>query len=121
MLIRLRKLVDYAQSPIEAIPWACAPFTKEDVWKAYRNKQFAVNHDYDNEDYVYNIRRIAYFIKRMPIDPIELDVGIPALGFYPNSVICDGWHRVYAAILRRDKYINASVTGQQSIINWLKY
>ena len=122
MLIRLIKLLDYIQSPIKNIPWDCDDFTPDDVREAYRNKQFQVTHgtilDKSNRDF--NIQRIAYFMKRMPPEPISVDVGIPSIGFYPNDVVSDGWHRIYAAILRRDKFINASGSGEGSVINRLK-
>lgn len=123
MLVRLIKLLDYIQSPIENLPWNCDEFTPNDVRVAYRKKQFQITHGTldDKSSREWNIQRIAYFIKRMPSEPIQVDVGIPSIGFYPNDVVSDGWHRIYAAILRRDKYINASVAGEVSVINKLKF
>jgi len=48
----------------------------------------------------------------MPSDPILIDVGLPSLGYYMDDIIMDGWHRIYATIMRRDKFIKADLSGE---------
>lgn len=58
-----------------------------------------------------HVRRVAYFVVYATQEPIELDVGVPELGWYPSWIIEDGNHRLAAAFFRGDKEINASVSG----------
>jgi hypothetical protein len=55
-------------------------------------------------------RRIAWLVVNRWEDPIELDVGIPSVGYYPYIVI-DGHHRLCAAIISGDTEIRAQVSG----------
>lgn len=54
--------------------------------------------------------RIAYLVLNYDKMPIDLDVGIPEMGYF-NIMILDGFHRIAAAIYRRDEYINADISG----------
>lgn len=46
-------------------------------------------------------------------DPIELDVGVPSLGYAgPRWPLTDGNHRLWAAALRGDEVIEVDVAGQ---------
>lgn len=114
MLIRTSKLMQYIVDPRENIPWDCSRFTPDEVWYAYDHKKFRrIPGDLFDKSYKdFNIQRIAWFVKRMPFDPIELDVGCPSLGYYSNDWVIDGWHRIYAALLRKDKFINAMIAGE---------
>jgi len=120
MLISVKKLLTQIVSPVECPPWEYSDFTKEDVILAYKNKEFADSYlGVQLRDTQFNIKRIAYFIKRMPIDPIQIDVGVPCVGYYPDNIIMDGWHRIYAAIIRKDKFIHAEISGQVDYIQHL--
>jgi hypothetical protein len=58
----------------------------------------------------WHARRIAYLMKNGWEDSIDLDVGIPSLGYYPYPLI-DGHHRLCAAIMLGDTTIKAQVSG----------
>lgn len=64
----------------------------------------------DSEDHA---GRIAYLVKNPASDPIWIDVGCPALGYWgPSWMVTDGNHRLAAAIYRGDETIAALVDGQ---------
>lgn len=56
--------------------------------------------------------RIAYFVLHESKDPIEIDVGVPSLGYWPDWIIGDGNHRTAAAIYARRPFIKAYVAGE---------
>lgn len=59
-----------------------------------------------------NIQRIAYLAVYGWKDAIEIDVGIPgASPFGSGELLHDGWHRLAAAIYRKDEKIRANVSG----------
>ncbi len=64
--------------------WWSAPNTKAAVAKVRRD----------------HIRRIAWFVKNGFQDPIDVDVGVPSLGYYNTHLIVDGNHRFAAALYR---------------------
>lgn len=59
--------------------------------------------------------RIAYFLVHGWDDPIHIHVGVPSILYYdvlnPLWFVCDGNHRLTAAIVRGDKFIWASLSG----------
>lgn len=59
-----------------------------------------------------HIKKIAYFVKHGFDNPIDLDVGVPSMGCYPNHLIEDGNHRFAAAIIRGEKTIKATIMGE---------
>lgn len=64
----------------------------------------------DGEDHA---GRIAYLVRNRASDPISIDVGCPALGYWgPKWMVVDGNHRLAAAIYRGDLTISALVDGQ---------
>ena len=79
----------------DAIPWNLVKFEK-----------------FTEEERQYHIRRIAYLAVHGWSDPIEIDVGCPCLGFYTDWLILDGNHRFFAAIVRGDSHIPATIAGQ---------
>jgi hypothetical protein len=62
----------------------------------------------------HHVWRIAYLVEYGWNDAIEIDVGCPVLGYYPNWMIEDGNHRYCAAIVRSQETILAQVAGQIS-------
>lgn len=62
----------------------------------------------------YHIRRIAYLAMSGWRDAIELDFGVPSLGYYNTNPVIDGNHRLCASIIRKDATIRAWVGGQIS-------
>lgn len=60
-----------------------------------------------------HIGRVRYLARCGWHDPIELDVGVPCLGYPgPSWPVTDGNHRLCAATLRSDEFITADVAGQ---------
>jgi hypothetical protein len=68
-----------------------------------------------------HIGRIAYLVLNPDLTPIEIDLGIPTLGYSPEWVVVDGNHRLAAAIFRGDKTINATCSGEVDLIKELIY
>lgn len=60
----------------------------------------------------YHIGRVAHFVVNGWDDAIELDVGIPSMGYFPAWPIQDGNHRFAAAVYRGDESILADVAGR---------
>lgn len=58
----------------------------------------------------WHAQRVAYLVRYGWEHPIEIDVGIPSVGFYPYP-LQDGHHRLCAAIIRGDTHIRAEVSG----------
>lgn len=58
--------------------------------------------------------RIAYLVTNGWGDPIELDVGVPALGCHVSWLVDDGNHRLAAAIFRGDATILSNISGSVS-------
>lgn len=64
--------------------------------------------------------RIAWLVVNGWEDPIELDFGIPSLGYswYP---LLDGHHRLAAAIFRQDPWIPANCSGSMDEIERFRW
>jgi len=56
--------------------------------------------------------RIAYLVLNEAADPIEVDVGVPVLRYWPDWIVLDGNHRLAAAIYSGRSHIAAEVAGQ---------
>lgn len=62
-----------------------------------------------------HIGRIRFLARHGWSEPLEMDVGVPCLGYYgPRWPLIDGNHRLWAATLRGDKLIDIDVAGQVS-------
>lgn len=60
-----------------------------------------------------HIGRILYLARHGWQDAVEIDVGIPCLGYPgPEWPLIDGNHRVWAAALRGDEVIEVAIAGQ---------
>lgn len=60
-----------------------------------------------------HVGRIRYLMQNGWAEAIELDVGIPVLGYWgPAWAVIDGNHRLAAASLRGDALIDADIAGQ---------
>lgn len=62
-------------------------------------------------------QRVAWLVVHGWADPVEIDVGIPSLGFTPSWPITDGNHRFAAAIYRGDFTIMAECSGSTDYIS----
>ena len=61
-----------------------------------------------------HVSKIAYFVKHGIERPIDLDVGVPSMGYFSDHFVTDGNHRLAGALLRGDKTIAASVCGSET-------
>jgi len=62
--------------------------------------------------------RVAYLVVNgWDDDPIDVDFGVPSLGFRVGWPIINGNHRLAAAIIRGDKSIAAAVSGEVFMID----
>lgn len=68
----------------------------------------------DSEARERHIAKIAFFAKHAAERPINLDVGIPSMGYFADHLVTDGNHRLAGALIRGDKTIAASVCGSES-------
>lgn len=99
------------------------PICEREVRKAVKNgklfdpKDELLGHIKSHSDHV---RRIAWFVVNGWDEPIEVDVGVPALGCHVGHIIIDGNHRVAAALFRRDPAIWANVSGDVAEIRKFK-
>lgn len=110
-LISVAKLVE-AIGRERVQPWCSVSGESiADALKSDTLEGVSYNADPLNFDAIRHARRIAYFIRFGWFDPIEVDVGIPSLGYCVFSMD-DGYHRLNAAIWLKHKTILASVCGE---------
>ena len=112
-------------NPYESTVWSSKVVRKKDVQMAITAGLLesapycmALEDDWDHQTHV---QRIAWLVANGWSDPIEVDVGIPVLGFHVNWPVTDGNHRLAAAIYRGDERILASVSGQVSYIEEFRW
>lgn len=102
---RLRKICN----PFDDTPWESI-VSLSDVKSAISSGRLIEPCDLANAND--HSGRIAYFVAYGWCDPIEIDVGVPILNYYPEWIIQDGNHRFAAAMYLRKRYISATVSGQ---------
>ena|ERR1700733_1556486 len=102
-------------NPFECSPWGWGSCSLDAVTVAIQQKRFESKPNFlidtlqDSKEF--DIARIAYLVETGWSDPINIDVGVPALGCYIDWMITDGNHRLGAAIYRKDEFISAVVDG----------
>ena len=121
MKISLKKLNKWSAFKLIIWPGLMVPITKVEVKQAIANKALRVESYIDLSPSCppfreQHIQRIAFLVINKDNKPIEIDVGVPSLGCRPRHIICDGNHRLAAAFYRRDKYIEANVSGSVDLI-----
>jgi hypothetical protein len=116
VLISVDKLVELC-NPFPSTPWG-VQITLDDIRKAVELRQFKdapiarqLLFRQSPMARVLHIQRIAYLATFGWDDPIEIDVGVPSLGYCPDWIIVDGNHRYVSAICRQDKLIAAEIGG----------
>lgn len=101
-------------SPFKSTVWEIrTPITREEVTKALKAGRLlppGERHGFTMTRSEH-IRRVAWLIKNGWSDAIELDVGIPSLGYFNSWFVLDGNHRHAAAIFRGDPDILADIGG----------
>lgn len=111
--IPVRRLLNLA-NPVECPPWECGILlAKKDVLDAVTAGDLLAKPVpiYDEGNPYIHARRIAWLVKHGWSDAIEVDIGIPSMGCYPEWPVLDGNHRLYAAVIRGDREILTSVAG----------
>lgn len=112
-LVPLSRILNLA-NPIECPPWDCGILLgKGDVLDALASGEVLSEPvaDAHKGNPFHHACRIAWLVQHGWDDPIEVDVGVPHMGCYPEWPILDGNHRVYAAAVRGDKEILVTVAG----------
>ena len=111
----LRSTVD----PFKSDPWDCGGITIEEVQAAIAENRFCLKYHspvkWTGEGGLTrqeHIERVAFLAVHPSSHPIEIDVGVPALGSYCDYPLQDGHHRLAASIIRGDQLILANVSGQ---------
>ena len=109
----LKNIWDVVEHP----PWndSLKPVTEFDVIEAVQRKNWTSRHMHPlkhNQETMKldHVRRIAWMVVHPPQDPVLIDTHTG------NSIIIDGYHRFYAAIIRGDEMINVSISGYDSDI-----
>ena len=118
MKLNLQKFFEwYDGNPLITNPWmADTPITLGEISNAILAKDFQEHSDYLQVEFNrnYHIKRIAYMVVNRQSMPIDVDFGIPSLGYYPNEPIYDGWHRIMAALYLHQPYIECDYSGEDS-------
>lgn len=100
-------------------PWA-KPFQRKEITAYLKQQNFEKwVTGFSRDDREIHLRCIAHYVVKGWTEPIEIDVGVPALGCYVDWPIQDGNHRLAAAIYRGDKEILAGLSGDLNYIEEL--
>lgn len=99
-----------------ATAWGIAEIRKEEVETARKLKQWYGAVRKREWTRAEHLGRIAYLMEAGWTDAIEVDVGVPSMGFTPVCPVLDGNHRLLAAYFRGDIGITASTSGEIRII-----
>jgi len=103
--IPVRRLARHC-NPFSQSPWG-TKVRRTDVRRALDAGDLEPQHNTDR-----HAQRIAYLVANEASDPIEVDVGIPALQHHVGWMVLDGNHRLAAAIYAGRETILAQVGGQ---------
>lgn len=111
--------VDFVRSiadPFEIDPWGSGLVTRQMVEES---NLIAEPWSPDDRNQLWSVEqqagRIGWFVENGWKDPIQIDVGVPVLGYCVQQVL-DGHHRLGAAIHKGDNAILCFVDGQVDVI-----
>lgn len=93
-------------NPFRGEPWSVR-VTKQMVRHALQERRFE-----RKPGTIDHAARIAFLIEHEATDAIEVDVGVPALNYWPSWMVLDGNHRLAAAIYAKRPMILTNVGGQ---------
>lgn len=116
VLLPVTRLSEICNPFLEEIWGSCV--TEDAVREALLQKHFVDTPD-TGEDTFDHAGRIAFFVENESCDPIDIDVGVPVIGFYLEWIVVDGNHRFAAAIFAKRESILANVQGQLNYANEL--
>lgn len=103
-------------NPLTDDPWGCGEITEAMIAEAIdSNDLLAIIHDSTNTwSREQHVARIAFIAVNGFYEAIQIDVGIPGMGFNMHWIITDGNHRLAAAIYKNQKRIRAEISGDVS-------
>ena len=118
---KLREMAD----PFGCDVWSCGSIlAKESVTDSLHSKRYKfspypgqVLHDCKPWSLQDHADRVAYLVVFGWCEPVQVDVGIPDIGFMPQWPIIDGNHRLAAAIFAGLEAIDAEVSGDCELIS----
>lgn len=94
-------------------PWGCPAPSGEALRHLLAHAPFVADPVEGDATVEQHIGRVRYLAKHGWCDPIEIDVGVPCLGYPgPSWPVTDGNHRLWAATIRRDRLVEVDVAGQ---------
>lgn len=111
-IVAVRRVLNLS-NPIEFPPWNCDGLTPTMVERAHRNSRYLRYPvpEIWTDNPLRHAERIAWLMTAGWSDPIEVDVGIPSLNYFPCWCVLDGNHRLYAAALKNDREILITISG----------
>ena len=108
-LRRVLRLCD----PRSKWPWNCPAPDADCLARLLGEAAYVSEPIGTNARAVDHIGRVRYLAKHGWSDAIELDVGVPCLGYAgPDWPVTDGNHRLWAAAVRGDELIDVDIAGQ---------
>lgn len=122
--VEVSKLLAYS-SPLESDVWGCGIVSVEMVQKCLDEGNLMDHEKWEalNAPALFipsakdHAARIAFLVVDGWDEPIQLDVGIPSMGYAPAWPYLDGNHRAVAAAIRGDDIIYAHISGQVDYAN----
>ena len=111
--IPVRAVEDYID-PFDCPPWGCDPFTREDVAIAVTEGRLRADPVDPCCPWSVHVERIAWFVVHgwdPEVDSIEFDVGVPGGWGHDWWPVLDGNHRVCAAMVRGDEWLDCYLAG----------
>ncbi len=116
MLVKIPRILEHC-NPMNQAPWPGVDIiTIEDVLTRVFSPLPLNSDPFTGQTWGkdQHIARIAYFVDRGWSTPIQIDVGCPSFpGFRYKWLVDDGNHRLCAAIVRGDRYIDADISGER--------
>ena len=110
--VPLERMLELA-NPLSDWPWCCEAPTNQEIARLLSSAPLEPEPVCTDDAAVRHIGRIRYLVQHGWDDAIEIDVGVPALGYPgPEWPVTDGNHRLAAAQVRGDKTIRVDVAGQ---------
>ena len=110
--VPLQRVLDICD-PRKNWPWDCRPPSADVLHHLLCHAEEVARPVEGDATTEQHIGRIRYLAKHGWCDPIEIDMGAPCLGYPgPEWPVMDGNHRLWAATLRGDFFIEADIAGQ---------
>lgn len=100
-------------NPFDSVIWSGLdnPITAEEVGAALVVGKLKHPDDGPCDTRSDHVQRVAWFMVHGWRDPLEVDIGIPSLGYVPEWPVQDGNHRLAAAILLKNQTIDIRFSG----------